>query len=42
MTPPNTTAGPDREAIKAAFLRERGYWRPWVETLSAGSPLPTR
>lgn len=38
MTPPNTTADPDREAIKAAFLRERGYWRPWVETLLRERP----
>ena len=38
MSPPNTPADPDREAIKAAFLRERGYWRPWVETLLRERP----
>lgn len=34
MTPPEI----DREAIKAAFIRERGYWRPWVETLLRERP----
>ncbi len=38
MTPPHTAADPDREAIKAAFLRERGYWRRWVETLLRERP----
>jgi len=32
-----TPADLDREAIKAEFQRERGYWRPWNETLLRNS-----
>lgn len=33
------TAPPiDREAIKTEFQRERGYWRPWTETLLRERP----
>jgi len=28
----------DREAIKAHFIAERGYWRPWTEALLAHNP----
>jgi alkylhydroperoxidase/carboxymuconolactone decarboxylase family protein YurZ len=28
----------DRESIKAEFQRERGYWRPWTETLLRERP----
>jgi alkylhydroperoxidase/carboxymuconolactone decarboxylase family protein YurZ len=28
----------DRDAIKAEFQRERGYWRPWNETLLREQP----
>ncbi|SCU74817.1 conserved hypothetical protein [Cupriavidus necator] len=28
----------DRAAIKAEFVRERGYWRPWTETLLREHP----
>lgn len=33
-----TTSPIDREAIKAEFQRERGYWRPWTETLLRERP----
>jgi len=33
-----TPADLDREAIKAEFQRERGYWRPWNETLLREQP----
>jgi alkylhydroperoxidase/carboxymuconolactone decarboxylase family protein YurZ len=28
----------DREAIQAEFVRERGYWRPWTDTLLRERP----
>ncbi len=28
----------DREAIKARFIAERGYWRPWTDTLLRHNP----
>lgn len=28
----------DRERIKAYFIKERGYWRPWTEALLQASP----
>lgn len=28
----------DREAIKARFIAERGYWRPWTEALLDANP----
>ncbi|QHE84209.1 carboxymuconolactone decarboxylase family protein [Hydrogenophaga sp. BPS33] len=28
----------EREAIKAHFIAERGYWRPWTETLLQTAP----
>lgn len=28
----------DRDAIKAHFIAERGYWRPWTEALLAHNP----
>jgi alkylhydroperoxidase/carboxymuconolactone decarboxylase family protein YurZ len=33
-----TQADMDRDAIKAEFQRERGYWRPWNETLLREQP----
>ncbi len=30
--------GIDRDAIKAHFIRERGYWRPWTEALLRDRP----
>ncbi len=30
--------GIDRDAIKAHFIRERGYWRPWTEALLRHRP----
>jgi len=33
-----TLADPDREKIKALFIAERGYWRPWTETALQESP----
>ena len=33
-----TPAEMDRDAIKAEFQRERGYWRPWNETLLREQP----
>lgn len=38
MSAPDFATDPNREAIKAAFIRERGYWRPWVETLLRERP----
>lgn len=29
---------PERERIKAAFIEQRGYWRPWTETMLAVCP----
>ncbi len=29
---------PEQEAIKACFIRERGYWRPWTEVILAQHP----
>jgi alkylhydroperoxidase/carboxymuconolactone decarboxylase family protein YurZ len=28
----------DRERIRAEFIAQRGYWRPWVETLLESNP----
>lgn len=28
----------DRDSIKAHFIRERGYWRPWTEALLRDNP----
>ena len=30
------TAESARERIKGAFIAQRGYWRPWAETLLDG------
>ena len=41
MTPsptPVQTPAPNREAIRADFIRQRGYWRPWTETLLQEHP----
>lgn len=34
----DTVPDPDREAIKALFIAERGYWRPWTETMLEVAP----
>lgn len=34
----NTMTDADLEAIKALFIAERGYWRPWTETMLQVSP----
>lgn len=33
MSTPETPEDPTREEIKAYFIAERGYWRPWTETM---------
>ena len=38
MTPDITSADMDRDAIRAEFQRERGYWRGWNETLLRERP----
>lgn len=38
IQPPPQTPAPDREAIRADFIRQRGYWRPWTETLLQEHP----
>jgi alkylhydroperoxidase/carboxymuconolactone decarboxylase family protein YurZ len=38
MSTLGTAADAERERIKAFFLQERGYWRPWTETMLAVSP----
>lgn len=38
MNQADTAMDPGRAAIKAAFIRERGYWRPWVDTLLRERP----
>ena len=37
-TDPSTQSDQDRAAIKAEFERERGYWRPWNDTLLRERP----
>lgn len=36
--PPDTETDAAREAIKAFFIAERGYWRPWTDTLLQIAP----
>jgi alkylhydroperoxidase/carboxymuconolactone decarboxylase family protein YurZ len=38
MSDHHTAPDPDRQAIKALFVAERGYWRPWTETMLAVAP----
>ncbi|UUZ62655.1 hypothetical protein LP417_22310 [Polaromonas sp. P1-6] len=38
MNTPDTVTDAAREAIKALFIAERGYWRPWTDTLLQLSP----
>lgn len=39
MNPHDTaTADAERAHIKAYFIQERGYWRPWTETMLAANP----
>ena len=33
MSTPHTSEDPTRVEIKAYFIAERGYWRPWTETM---------
>lgn len=35
----NDPDGVDRDAIKARFIAERGYWRPWTEAILREDPL---
>lgn len=38
-TPPSATpTALDLDAIRADFIRQRGYWRPWTETLLQEHP----
>jgi alkylhydroperoxidase/carboxymuconolactone decarboxylase family protein YurZ len=38
MNTPDAVTDTAREAIKALFIAERGYWRPWTDTLLQASP----
>lgn len=38
MREPPESAEHERERIKKDFIAQRGYWRPWVETLLETSP----
>jgi len=38
MREPPETAQRERERIKQDFIAQRGYWRPWVETLLENRP----
>lgn len=37
-TNPELVRAHDRERIRAEFIAQRGYWRPWVETLLESNP----
>ena len=37
-TNPELVRSHDRERIRAEFIAQRGYWRPWVETLLESNP----
>lgn len=37
-TPKHAHTDESREAIKQFFMQERGYWRPWTETLLQENP----
>lgn len=38
MKPNDTPPLDDREAVKAYFVAERGYWWPWTDTMLQASP----
>ena len=38
MSAPASTGQADRERIKELFIAERGYWRPWTETMLQACP----
>lgn len=38
MNPNDTPPLDDREAVKAYFIAERGYWRPWTDTMLQAAP----
>lgn len=38
MNAPAPVNDPEREAIKALFIAERGYWRPWTDTMLQIAP----
>lgn len=38
MNTPDTVTDAAREEIKALFIAERGYWRPWTDTMLQVSP----
>lgn len=38
MNAPDPMTDAEREAIKALFIAERGYWRPWTDTLLQIAP----
>ena len=38
MNSPDTVTDAEREGIKALFIAERGYWRPWTDTMLQVSP----
>ncbi|TFZ04462.1 carboxymuconolactone decarboxylase family protein [Ramlibacter rhizophilus] len=38
MNHPSTDPAADAERVKAFFIAERGYWRPWAETMLGVSP----
>ncbi|MET1116336.1 MAG: carboxymuconolactone decarboxylase family protein [Comamonas sp.] len=37
-SPPETETDAERAAIKALFIAERGYWRPWTDTMLQIAP----
>lgn len=38
MSTPEPVTDAEREAIKALFIAERGYWRPWTDTMLQMAP----
>lgn len=38
MNAPEPVTDAEREAIKALFIAERGYWRPWTDTMLQIAP----
>ncbi|MDO8249430.1 MAG: carboxymuconolactone decarboxylase family protein, partial [Rhodoferax sp.] len=38
MNTPDAGTDTAREEIKALFIAERGYWRPWTDTMLQASP----
>lgn len=38
MSTPETVTDAERARIKAYFIAERGYWRPWTETMLQACP----